>query len=61
MSAILTACAISGFYAGVGHCYRFEVPLELCNDKKVEVEARMRAHGQVVRFSECHPVVTRGS
>lgn len=59
MTAILTACAISGFYANVGHCYRVEVPLEACEGKRILAERWLEDHGQVVRFTRCNPLVDR--
>lgn len=61
MIAILTACAISGFYSNVGHCYRAEVPLEACQDERIRAENWMKDHGQVVRFTQCNPLVERST
>lgn len=53
MTAILTACAVSGFWA-VGHCYYVQTPsLASCERERPRVEADMRSHGQPVRFSTC--------
>lgn len=52
--AILTACALSGFYARTGHCFYTHAPsVAVCEQERTRIEAGMRAAGQIVRFSKC--------
>jgi hypothetical protein len=54
MTAILTACAVSGFWLA-GHCtYAQRESMAACEADRPRIEADMRAHGQVVRYTICN-------
>jgi hypothetical protein len=56
--AILTACAVSGFYPHKGHCFRIEVPFADCTAAIERAASDMADAGQVVRFVRCDGVTT---
>jgi hypothetical protein len=58
MMAILTACAVSGFYPGTGHCFRVTVPAEDCTAAIERAASDMADAGMVVRFTRCDGTVT---
>jgi hypothetical protein len=59
MMAILTACAVSGAFANVGHCHRvMRADLVECERSRPRAESDMADAGMVVRFSRCDGTVT---
>jgi hypothetical protein len=58
MSALLIACAVSGYYAApMGHCYYDSIPsMEQCREEIPRMIIRMVDAGQVVRYIRCAPV-----
>jgi hypothetical protein len=58
MLAVLTACAVSGFYPHKGHCYRKEVQFADCSAAIERAASDMADAGQVVRFTSCASATT---